>query len=257
MGGQAVHHDDVGLGLSDQGGVDLIRNEILQASLGSLLLPHAHPDVGVDHVGPAHGSGGIAPQLDFASALGRKSLAQIHHVVTKLVPLWRGQGHIHAHLGRGEQQRGGHVVAVAHVGQLHILQLPPFLPDGEEVRQSLARVVVIGQAVDDRHPRISGQFLDVAVGEHPRHDAVHVAGQHPGHVWHALPRSQLDLGWREVEGLASQVDHPHFKRHPCPQAGFLEDHTQRLALQNGLIAAFLPLLFELPGQVQDLPDLFC
>ena len=116
-------------------------------------------------------------------------------------------------------------------------------------------MVVIGQAVDDRYPRVRGQLLDVAVGEDAGHDAVYVAGQHLGHVGHALPHAELDLVGREIEGLPSQVNHPHLEGDPGAQRWLLEDHTQGFALQDGLVAPFPPLLFELLGQVQDLPDL--
>jgi hypothetical protein len=72
----------------------------------------------------------------------------------------------------GQQQRMRDVVAVADVGERPPRQLPEGLTHGQEVGQRLARVLVIGQGVDDRDGRPFGELLEAGLGEGADHDAL-------------------------------------------------------------------------------------
>ena len=141
---------------------------------------------------------------------------------------------VHAHLGRGEEQGGCHVVAVAYVGQVDALQPAVLLLDSEEVGQRLAGVLLVGQAVDDGHARVLGQVSTSAVREDAGHDAVHHAPQHAGHVGHALALAEADVVGPQVERVPAELGHAGLEADLRPQRGLLEDHRQLLAFQDAV-----------------------
>ena len=70
VGGQAVEHNGVGAGLAEQGVVDLVVLEQGKPLVGQILLPHAGPHVGVEHLGSLYGGFGV---------LGNQHLAALGH----------------------------------------------------------------------------------------------------------------------------------------------------------------------------------
>jgi hypothetical protein len=83
-----------------------------------------------------------------------------------------------------------HVVAIAEIGQLHLGQIAVVLADGHEIRQPLAGVVEVAQAVDHRHRAELGQLDQGLVIEHPGDDGVTPAGQVAGEILHRLPLAE-------------------------------------------------------------------
>ena len=71
VSGQAVHHDSVIFGQSDEFRIDRESGERLPPLRGLLLLPHAGPGVGVDDVGALHRFARIARQGDTFIGGGR------------------------------------------------------------------------------------------------------------------------------------------------------------------------------------------
>src|SRR2546428_1559759 len=67
MGRQAVHDQGRGLGEAQQPIAQLVARERLAALLALGLLPHAHPHVGVEHVGAGGGLAGVGGDLQPAA----------------------------------------------------------------------------------------------------------------------------------------------------------------------------------------------
>ena len=73
------------------------------------------------------------------------------------------------------------------------------LEDGQQVGEDLARMLFVAQGVDDRYGRVSGQFGNLRVLEHPGDDAVDPARQVARYVRHGLACAQSDVGWPKVD----------------------------------------------------------
>ena len=65
-------------------------------------------------------------------------------------PCRRADHDVHAGERPGFHQRVRDVVAVADVGDAGALEAPEPLPDGQEIGQGLAGMMVVGEGVDDR-----------------------------------------------------------------------------------------------------------
>ena len=92
----------------------------------------------------------------------------------------------------------GHVVAVAHVGEVKSAQLALLLDQREEVGERLAWMEEVCEAVDNRHSAVFGQIDDVLVVERAGHDGVEVAAEHAGRVGDRLAATELHVGRRQV-----------------------------------------------------------
>src|SRR5215217_2750291 len=232
VGGQAVQHHGVRggghhrvggqrVGLEDQGPLAVLH-----------LLAHRRPDVGVEHVGVLGGGGRVVGQLDAAAGGGGDLGGPPDHLGDGLVAERGGHGHVHAHLGPGEQQAVGDVVAVAQVGEADALEPALALADGLEVGQGLAGVGVVGEGVDHRDGPAPGQPLQALLGEGAQHDGVHVAGQDGRGVLQGLAPAELELGPGQGQGVAAELVHGDLEGDPGPGGGLLEDEGDRAAAQG-------------------------
>ena len=102
------------------------------------------------------------------------------------------------------------------------------------------------------HPGEGFHFLLV---EGTDHDPVQIPGQHPGGVLHRFPPPDLQVVGGEEQAIPSQLIDAGFKRDPRAGRGFLENHAQRLARQQGMVDPMPQLIFELIGQIEDSQDL--
>jgi hypothetical protein len=98
-------------------------------------------------------------------------------------------------------------------------------------------VVIVAQAVDDRHAAPRRQFGQMAVVEYARHDAVHHTRQHAGDVADRLALTETDLALAEHDRAPAEVLHADIEADARAQRRLLEDHRQNFALQDRLVAA--------------------
>ena len=257
VGGQAVHEHGVGACNVHQLLVDLVWCQVVDA-LGPHLhrLAHGHPDVGVQHVGPLGGLGGVLFKGDGGTGLGGDLLTLGHQLRVRLVLLGCAGGEMQAHLGAAHHQAVAHVVTgVAEVDEVDALQLAEVLPDGEEVGQDLGGVELVGQAVPHRHPGVVGQFLHDLLAVAAVLDAVKHAAQHPGGVGNGLLFADLAARRVQISHLHAQVVGSHFKAAAGAGGGLFKDQGNVLAME--LVVGDAGLLFglEVCGQVEQLFDL--
>jgi hypothetical protein len=115
---------------------------------------------------------------------------------------------------------------------------------GEDVGQDLAGVVLVGQAVDDRHARVGRKLhqLGLLVGA-DHHDVDH-ARDHSGAVLDRLAAAQLAAIGGQVHHRAAHLVHARLKTHAGARRGLLEDHRQRAVGQRVVLLVVLEALFD-------------
>ena len=167
MGRQAVHEQRIGLGGGEQLCRDRIGRHLPDALRLLVFLAHAHPDIGINHVGVFHRLIGIGREL---IRIGREPLAlELGFDLGAGRELSRTRKRdFHPEKIGAEDPRIRHVArGVAKKRDLppaqradEIVVLRPPLDHRERIRVDLAGVEKIGQGVDHRHRGPGGQPLD-------------------------------------------------------------------------------------------------
>jgi hypothetical protein len=176
--GQAVQRDRVGVSTVEQRVVQPERGECLAARVGGRrVVPHRHPDVGVDRV-RAVGCRRRVRRHAHRSAVARDGLGQLGDLGRRRELARRRDHDLETGFRAEHHQRVRDVVAVADVDQLQAVQPAEPLLQRHQVRQRLARVVVVGEHVDDGDARVGCELLDRAVRPGADRDRVHEPREH-------------------------------------------------------------------------------
>ena len=221
-------------------------------------LAHGDPDVGVDDVHVLRRFHGVGDELHGTAGLLADLLTGLHELVRREVPLCRSAGHeVEAHLGATDHEGVAHVVArIAHVDEVDAFEVAEVFLDGQEVREDLGRVVLVGETVPDRDARILREFFDDLLAVAAVLDALEHAGQHAGRVGDALLLPDLRVGRVQVRAPHAEVVGSHFKAAAGPGAGLFEDEGDVLALAVPVRDAGLFLGLQVRGEVDEIADLF-
>ncbi len=234
-----------------------VRRQIPDALLPDFIrLAHGYPDVGIDHIGSPRPGRHVVGQRDRGAGRGRVFPALPHQLRIREIALGRAGHEIQTHLRAGDHQGIPHVVAgVAHVNQFHALQMSEMFPNRQKIRQHLRRVVLIGQAVPDRHARVPGDLLDNLLPETAVFDALVDPAQHPGRIGDTLLLADLRAGRIQIRRPHPEVMGSHLKGTAGPGAGLLEDQRHILPPVDIHRNPLFLLLLKIRRQIQKICDL--
>ncbi len=195
VGGQAVHEDGVRRQVH-QRLVDAVLREARPPGICLRLLAHGGPHVRVD-------DGGALDRAEVGRDPDGRRAGDVHD---RLIGRRRHHGQREAEQRRRFDEGTRDIVAVSDErdvgGRVHVAER---FPDGQQVREHLARVRAVGQRVDDGVDGRAGQVDEVLVREQPGNDAVAVAVDHSGHVSDRLPAAEPDILVGERGGAAAQA----------------------------------------------------
>src|SRR5215211_259007 len=210
VGGKAVEGYRAGCGAVDQRVVDAVRRKRAAAVVVPALVPHGHPDVGVDGVGAVHRPDGIADQPRAESRLQLIAVRCGHH---------------HLDTGRRSEpgQRTSDVVPIAHIGETQSAQRAERLAQGHQIGQDLAGVVVRGEQVDHRYLAARSELLDPLVRPGAQPHRVDLARQHHREVAQRLAPRELQLVAAQHDWMSSQLDDRDLERQAGTRRRTLED----------------------------------
>ena len=165
-------------------------------------LAHRHPDVGVDGAGAGDGlarvleHGGRRPRCSGSGRYpsGQASRRSMPVSVAASISEW-------ATLLPSPTYATGQPAEVAEA-----------LAQREQVGERLARVMVVGQRVDDRHARGGRHLLDVALRERADDDRRAVGGHHARGVGDRLAAPELELVGPQHDRQAAEPVHGGLER---------------------------------------------
>ena len=132
-------------------------------------------------------------------------LVALENLRVGLVPLGAGEPKLEAETAGGVDPAVGHVVSVPDPRDDLAIPAAEGLANGEQVGHDLAGMQQIGQPVDHRNGAVAGQLLHVGMIVGPDHDAVEIAGQHPGGVADRLAPAELDVARGEEKRVPAEL----------------------------------------------------
>ena len=192
-GGQTVHEDRRRLGLLHQRAVDLIGQQQLDALRPQLgRLAHRQPDVGVEDVAVLRALGGVGGELEDRAGLAGYLMAFFDQPLGGHEFRRAAGAVVQSQLGADDHERVCNVVArVAEESQLAALEVAELLTRGQDVREHLRGMEIVGQAVPDRDAGVLRQILDRGLLEAAVFDAVVHPSEHLGGVGDRLLLAHL------------------------------------------------------------------
>src|SRR5215211_3818812 len=247
VGREAVEEDGVVGGKAHEFFVHLVGSEPVFSLLCLVLLAHAGPHVGVDDPRAGCGFLGIFGQ----GRGGTKFFGQLHHVRIWSVPFKVGDGQFRSGQAAADSEGVGDVVAVADVGDPDAFQPSELFAHREEIREGLAGMMLIGEAIYDGCLGGVGELLDLLVVEGADHDGVYVAGEDAAGVRGGLALAHLYLLRAQGEGVSAELVHPDLEGDAGAVGGLLEDHRERPAAQRAVGYARLLQRLYLDGLVEN------
>ena len=131
-----------------------------------------------------------------------------------------------------------------------------FFLDRQHIRQHLCRMILIRQSVPYRNFRIFCQLFYNLLTESTILNSLIHTGKNTGCIFNALFFADLGTGRIKVCCSHTEVVCGYFEGTAGSGAGFLEDQRNVFAAQGIHRNAFLFLLLQLCGQVQQIGNLF-
>ena len=218
--GQTVHEH----GILDSHG----HHVRIDAPVGKGLLPlgvfglkaHRGPHIGGDQVGPATGGHRVSERLEMIRS--EQACTLRFYLVAR-----RGRDmDIEVEDLGGLQPGIAHIVRVADPRHGLALNGAALLDKGVDVGEDLAGVILVGQAVDDRDPRMGGKTLDDVLLEGANHHDIHHARDHLGRVLDRFAAPQLGIAGIEIDRRTTQLVHTGLKGQAGAGGALLKDHRQ-------------------------------
>ena len=207
----------------------------------------AIPNVGIneigaldalDIVGDSHGATG-----DFAVLLGDGDQVDIginlKTTIGDLMALGAELYKIHAHLRSDEHQGHAHLSRVTDEGDFAVFDvfaLGQILDHGKQIAELLRGVIVFRHAVDNRACCVFSQIDDVLMAIDARHKNVDQAAHNAAGVFDGFMASKLNSAGAVELSMAAEVGHGRLEGDAGARGHLLENHAERLVLQNQRIA---------------------
>ena len=161
-----------------------------------------------------------------------------------------------AHFEEADNQRIGHVVAVADVAHIQPLNAPLVLAHGLQIRQHLAGVAEVRQAVDNRDAAHARQRFHFFLRKGANHDAVQIAAQDARSVLHRFAAANLQIAAGQEQRMTPQLVHARLKADARAGRGLLKNHAQRFAFEDVVLHAGFGFRLQAVSEVKQLRDFF-
>ncbi|MCY1174397.1 hypothetical protein D9M73_145980 [compost metagenome] len=244
-----MHEDHVVRSGVEQFAGDLVGAEGAQACLGLVFLAHRGPHVGAYQMSAGHRFARVAEDAHALAGLGEQG-------GVRLIAFRAAHVQLEVEADGCLDVAVAHVVAVADPGHGLALDGATVFEERLHVGQQLARVQVIGQAVDHRYAGVGGEFGQVAVGKGTDHHGVEHARHDDRAVADRLATAQLGVAGRQEDRLATELDHAGFEGNSGAGRGLFENHPEHAVFQGLEQYAAVTQVFELNASTDHADQLF-
>jgi len=236
-GREAVHEDDVGLGVGEKLGGDLERHELLATHLGLILGDTvAHPAVGVDNIDALNSlDGGLADEDLTARGLA-ELFALLKNFGLDVEALTSGTSdtHLVTHDGGSTHEIVGHIV-VEITAVSHLEALETFLAvllDGHHISEHLKRMGKVIKSVDDGDGGVLSKLSNISPLVHTGHDDVGHAAENLAGIAEGLFHTERGISDGVEDGVTTHLAHTGLERNTGTEGRLLEEHEKGLAVKS-------------------------
>src|SRR5438552_1351566 len=178
--GQTVHENRIGLRSGHHRAVDSPVFKVAPPFGALRLETHARAHIGRDEISTAAGIHGVGERSHVVE------LADAYPVWVDFVARRGRHVNVESEDRCGLQPCTANVVGIAYPSHRFALHRAAMLDVGINVGENLARVILVGQAVDHWHARIRREALDNDLLESADHHYVDHARYHPGDILDGL-----------------------------------------------------------------------
>jgi hypothetical protein len=128
---------------------------------------------------------------------------------------------------------------------------------GKDVRQNLAGVKFVGQAVDDGHAGMLGKALDFGLLISANHHQINHAADDFGAVFNRLGSAQLAAVSCQMNNRTTHLVHAGFKTHAGTGGGFFKNHSQGTVSQGLMFFVGFEFFLDKGGTLENISVLCC
>ena len=161
-----------------------------------------------------------------------------------------GDDEIRAHRRAAYCEAGGHVIAVSYVRHSESTERPLVLGDCLQVGHCLARMLKIGERVDDRDVHVSRHGHQRFMLVHAGDDTVDPTVENTRDIFHRLADAEVHVLFGKVYAVPAKLSDSDLEAHTRSERGLLEEQRDELALQGPRVGSLQAL--RLPDDVRDL-----
>ena len=224
---QTMLHNSTWICLGDDIAIDLKRSKNPKSIGCFFFFPHADPRIGVKHIGTSSSCFGIIRNRH------RRVPESFTKIGIKLKFFRRCDHELEAEPLRCPRPGASHI-AVAVTEKHHLLSFPSPEPllNGEQVRENLTRVLLVGQRIDRGQPTVIGELLDIFLIKSTDNDSMNHATEHASGVldWFSTPN--LNVVGVQKERSGAELIKPDFKTDAGSGRRLCENHRPCLAKQR-------------------------
>src|SRR5260370_29980945 len=209
--GQAMHEDRIGRGMREKIVVHLISGKSGITHGGFGLLAHAGPHIRVDRLDASHGFLRRAQDFDFPARFTRDTLGFGDNTGIRFVSGGRRDAQVSARARANAEQRMASVIAVADIGKLKAAQITEAFLECEEIAKRLARMIEVGQRIDNWNIRVRGKLVERILLEDAGDDAVYPALEAFRDIGNVFAFAEMRDGVIEKHGRAAKTGDAYFE----------------------------------------------
>jgi len=236
-GREAVHEDDIGLGVREKLGGDLEGHEDLLTGLLLILGDTvAHPAVGVDDIDAIDGlDGGLADKNLTARGLA-ELLALLKNFGLDIVALTSGTSNTHlvAHDSGSTHEIVGHIVVeITAVGHLETLEaVLAVLLDSHHISEHLKRVSKVIKSVDNRDGGVVSKLSNVSPLVNTSHDDVGHTAENLAGIAEGFLHTKRGISDGIEDSVATHLGHASLEGNTSTERRLLEEHKKSLMVKS-------------------------
>jgi len=236
-GREAVHEDDIGLGVGKKLGGDLEGHELLAAHLSLVLRDTiAHPAVSIDNIDTFNGLDGSLANKNLTARNLAELGALVKNFLLDIEALTGGTSNTHlvTHDSSSTHKIISHIV-VQVTAVSHLETLETFLTvllNGHHISEHLQWVSKVIKSIDDRDGGVLSELSNISPLVHTSHDDIGHTAKNLASITERLLNTKRRISDGIENSMTTQLAHTSLERNTSTKRRLLEEHKKSLLIES-------------------------